>query len=196
MPPPITKEQYEQWLQTNKPDPSKVTQPQQQFDLGGLDFKNVQQPKNKPKVEQPVWKWSYDGTHLLIWKVDPEYGQPHHIEVTGINFWKYAQGRVYETFDDKEWEILVWEDRGTEEMQDDAVDAVDRWLFEHTGKTAEYVDFQSEGGYYQTIGDEGPDQEKLLTTYFGYPVKPKNQNQVDPEQELNEGFQTAVQKNE
>jgi hypothetical protein len=107
MPPPITKEQYEQWLQTNKPDPSKVTQPQQQFDLGGLDFKNVQQPKNKPKVEQPVWKWSYDGTHLLIWKVDPEYGQPHHIEVTGINFWKYAQGRVYETFDDKEWEILV-----------------------------------------------------------------------------------------
>lgn len=132
------------------------------FDSAGVDFAGT---------TQPVWKWSYDGKELTIWPVDPVHGQPHHIEITGMDFWKLAQGRVY-VDPDGTMEILVWADRASDEMQDDAVIAVDEWLLKNVGKIADEVSFQSEGGYYRTIDPQkGPDLEKLLTTYFGYPVK-------------------------
>lgn len=132
------------------------------FDTAGVEFAGTTQPK---------WKWSYNGTDLTIWPVDPVHGQPHHIEITGMEFWKLAQGRVY-VDPDGTVEITVWADRASDEMQDDAVLAVDEWLLKNVGKIADEVSFLTEGGYYRTIDpNKGPDLEKLLTTYFGYPVK-------------------------
>jgi hypothetical protein len=115
---------------------------------------------------QPIWKWSWDPTGgLLIWEVDPIYGQPHHIEVTGPNFYNLAQGRVYET-DTGGYEILVWEDRASEEWQDQAVDDVNEWLLANANKEAEDAFWQGEGGYYPTIGTGTPDTDKMIEAYF------------------------------
>lgn len=134
------------------------------FDSAGANFTGTTQPK---------WKWSFDGQKLNIWPVEQVHGQPHHIEITGMDFYKLAQGRVY-VDPDGHTEILVWEDRGTIQMQDDAINAVDAWLLKKIGKIADEVSFQSEGGYYRTIDPEaGPDMDRLMSTYFGYPVKVK-----------------------
>lgn len=143
------------------------------FDFSDYDFSNAGQQVKK--VQQPKWKWSYDGKNLLIWPVDEKYGQPHHIEMTGLNFYQLAQGRVY-VDPDGTMEITVWEDRGTEEMQDDAIDAVDEWLEQNVGKPAEYYSFHSEGGVYPNLDPTNPDMDKMMTAYFGYPVKVKKNN--------------------
>jgi hypothetical protein len=162
-------------------------------DLSQYNFSQSVTPgKRKKKVQQPWRKWSWDGKDLLIWPVDEEYGQPHHIEMTGKEFYLLAQGRVY-VDPNGHIEILVWEDRGTPEMQDDAVNAVDQYIYEHFGKIADDVEWQSEGGYYQTIDPAvGPDEEKLMSTYFGYPVKPKPQS-VDEASNLDAEFAQMAQ---
>lgn len=172
------KDNYTLWFEKQKDNrnaigQTKTSAPQdnQKFDFSNYDFSNA--GKIKKKVLQPLWKWSYDGKELMIWPVDEEYGQPHHIEMTGMQFYLLAQGRVYRD-NQGDYEILVWEDRGTEEMQEDAVEAVDDWLWAHVGKEATYIDYQSEGGIYQTLDPENPDLNKMMTAYFGYPVKVKN----------------------
>jgi hypothetical protein len=130
----------------------------------------IPQPAKNKKVtqpSQPKWKWSWEPTQgLLIWSVDPKYGQPHHIEVTGPNFYGLAQGRVYVDLDGHT-EILVWADRGSEEWQDMAVEDVDNWLEANTGAPADDVYFQSEGGFYQKIKPgQTPARDKMIQTYF------------------------------
>lgn len=129
---------------------------------------------------QPKWKWSWDPEGgLLIWRVDPKYGQPHHIEMTGPNFHQLAQGRVYVDTDGYT-EITVWEDRATPEWQEAAVEDVDAWLKTNVGREADYVDYLSEGGYYQTIDETGPDKQKMIETYFGVGF-----DKIDPQKRQN-----------
>ena len=138
------------------------------FNPNEHDWANVGQQAKKPS--QPLYKWSYDGHQLTIWPVDEYAGRPHHIEVTGLDFYKLAQGRVY---DDAEGnlEILVWEDRGTPEMQDEAIEAVDSYLKNKLGKGAEYYSFQGEGGVYQNQQPGKENWDDILTSYFQTPVK-------------------------
>jgi hypothetical protein len=140
------------------------------------------QPNNKKKKapSQPKWKWSWDPTDgLLIWSVDSKYGQPHHIEVTGPQFYQMAQGRIYVDWDGHT-EILVWSDRASEEWQDMAVEDVDNWLIAHTGKPADEVYYQSEGGFYQSINPkQTPAQDKMIQTYFQV-----NKNSMPPKKWL------------
>jgi len=143
----------------------------EKFDWGNYDFGSAGTQWTSPK--QPRWKWSYsptDGLHM--WTVDPVSGRPHHIEVTGMQFYKLAQGRVYE-YSKGNFECLVWEDRGTPELQDEAVQAVDDWLLQEVGKIADKVTFQTEGGVYQTLDPDNPDEDAMMSAYFGYPVKTK-----------------------
>jgi len=141
-----------------------------------------QQPGNAAvpqKVEQPLYKWSYDGKQLTIWPVNEKTGRPHHIEITGLDFYKLAQGRVYRDGDGN-LEILVWEDRGTEEMQDEAIEAVENYLQHKLGETADYYSFQSEGGVYKNQADpENPNWDEMLTAYMGYPIQTKKPSLVD-----------------
>lgn len=146
-----------------------------------------EKPKKPAQPSQPKWKWSWDPQGgLLIWEVDDKYGQPHHIEVTGPDFYKLAQGRVYEIYDyqpyaenpkywqiaGSEWEILVWEDRASLEWQEAAVEDVQAWLLKNTGKEAVEAYWQGEGGYYQTIQDgTEPDLDKMIEAYFGVGMK-------------------------
>lgn len=127
---------------------------------------------------QPLYKWSYDGHQLTIWPVDAIQGRPHHIEVTGLDFYKLAQGRVYRD-NEGNLEILVWEDRGTEQMQDEAIEAVDAYLKKKLGKGAEYYSFQSEGGVYRNQEPGNENWDEMLTAYFGYPVKTNKPSLLD-----------------
>jgi len=136
---------------------------------------NTHLPK---QVAQPLYKWSYDGHQLTIWPVNERSGRPHHIEITGLDFYKLAQGRVYRD-DEGNLEILVWEDRGDEVMQDEAIEAVENYLKNKLGETASYYSFQSEGGIYQKQDPENPNWDDMLTAYFGYPVKTKKPSLVD-----------------
>ena len=146
--------------------PNSVATPAQQTDPG----LGVQVQEKVPN--QPKWKWSWEPQGgLLIWEVDPKYGQPHHIEVTGPNFYNLAQGRVY-VDPDGTMEILVWEDRGTEEWQDAAVDDVEDWLWRMTGRGPDGVYYQSEGGYYGTIQPgQTPNKNRMIEAYFNVDFK-------------------------
>lgn len=138
------------------------------FDFGNYDFQSA--GANFTGTTQPKWKFSYDSiSGLNIWPVDPVQGRPHHIEVTGMDFYKLAQGRVY-VDPDGFVEILMWKDRGTAQSRNDCIDAVDAWLEHTVGKIADKVTLQSEGGY--TFDQDG-DTDKMMSTYFGYPVKVK-----------------------
>lgn len=160
--------------------PECGTEGQKVFDPMDYDFSNA--GTQVKQVEQPIYKWSFDGEQLTIWPVDTKQGRPHHIEVTGNEFYKLAQGRVYKDKDGN-LEILVWEDRGTPEMQDDAINSVDYYLKKKLGKGAAYYSMQSEGGVYQKQDPNNPNMDEILTAYFGYPVKTK---QDDPT--LSEGI--------
>lgn len=127
---------------------------------------------------QPIYKWSYDGQQLMIWPVNDTTGRPHHIEMTGLEFYKLAQGRVYQDSEGN-LEILVWEDRGTPEMQDEAIEAVDNYLKHKLGKPAEYWSFQGEGGIYQNQQPGNENWDDILTSYFQTPVKTKRQPLLD-----------------
>lgn len=174
---------------------AKITVPDDdKFDWQNYDFSNAGQ--SAKKVQQPKWKWSFDGKKLMMWPVDEKFGQPHHIEMTGMNFYKLAQGRVY-VDDNGTMEILVWEDRGTPQMQDDAIDAVDDWLEQHTGKSADYYSYQSEGGVYQGLDPANPDYDKMMTAYFGYPVKVKQDGSIDHgATELDDEFENMAKDNQ
>lgn len=140
-----------------------------------------QQPGNAAlpkKVEQPLYKWSYDGHELTIWPVNEDTGRPHHIEITGLEFYKLAQGRVYKDADGN-LEILVWEDRGNEIMQDEAIEAVEAYLQKKLGRGADYYSFQSEGGVYQKQDPNNLNWDEMLTAYMGYPIKTKKPNMWD-----------------
>lgn len=154
------------------------------FEWNDYDFGSAGQQAKK--VEQPILKWSYDGKSLTIWPVDEVQGRPHHIEVTGLQFYNLAQGRVYEDKSNGELEILIWEDRGTTQMQDEAIEAVDNYLKKKLGRGATYYGFQSEGGVYQKQDPNNPNMDEIMTAYFGYPVKTKQQDQFDPT--LSEGI--------
>lgn len=119
---------------------------------------------NTKMPAQPKWKWSWEPTNgLFIWAVDPKYGQPHHIEMTGPNFWQLAQGRVYTN--GEYTEITVWEDRGPENWQDAAVEDVEQWLAEKDIEVDDVL-WLSEGGYYRNMGDK-PSKKDMIATYFG-----------------------------
>lgn len=129
---------------------------------------------------QPRWKWSYDPIKgLNMWGVDPKQGRPHHIEMTGWEFYKLAQGRVY-IDGDGFVEILVWSDRGTYTEQDQAVEAVQIWLKEHLGRHADKVAFQSEGGVYQNLDPHNIDYDAMMSAYMGQPVKSLTRGQGNP----------------
>ena len=138
-------------------------------------LENISVPQ---KIEQPIYKWSYDGHQLLIWPVNEYTGRPHHIEVTGLEFYRLAQGRVYR---DKEGnlEILVWEDRGTPEMQDEAIEAVENYLKKKLGEEAAYYSFQTEGDVYQKQDPNNPNWDEIVSAYFQHPVKTKRQPWLD-----------------
>jgi len=163
----------------------------------------------EPSAIQPKWKWSYDGRELKVWPVDPIYGQPHHIEITGPHFYRFAQGRIYENTNGT-YDVTVWEDRGSNNMQDEAITAVDHWLFDHTGNIANDIHFLSEGGVYDEIDKENPDWDSIMQAYFGkQPEKGTkeyvlNQSpdalannyerawQEDPHEQLNQAWQEAM----
>ena len=126
---------------------------------------------------QPRWKWSYDGSRLLVWPVDPEWGRPHHIEVTGGYFYKLAQGRIY--VDDglgKDYgsqfpdyvEILVWEDRGTKEIQQQAIQLVEQWIQKEMGRPADLVSYQNEGIQWMNL-ERSPTTQEMKQHYYGIP---------------------------
>ena len=153
----------------------------EEWDPNKFDWSSVgQEPPTQQQPQQqqvkapaqPIFKWSYDGHNLQIWPVDAVQGRPHHIEVTGLDFYKLAQGRVYRDGEGN-LEILVWEDRGTPEMQDEAIESVEAYLKHKLGESASYYAFQSEGGIYQNQQPGKEDWDSMLTAYFGYPVKTK-----------------------
>lgn len=133
-------------------------------------------PEEPKKATQPRWKWSWDPEGgLLLWSVEPKQGRPHHIEVTGPNFWQLAQGRIYVN-PDGTVEILVWEDRGPEDWQDQAVEDVQSWLRGKLGLEGD-VYYQGEGGYYQTINlTKGPDRQRMTEAYFGVDFSKLDEN--------------------
>ena len=93
--------------------------------------------KPLPSKLQPRWKWSYNGNNdnLHVWPTD-EYGDPHHSEMTGQEYYKFCQGRIYVYGDgDRETitpgedvEIFVWSNRGPKQWQPAAVAKVKEWL--------------------------------------------------------------------
>jgi hypothetical protein len=134
--------------------------------FGSDQLGQIQPEKTESVSAQPRWKWSWNPQEgLLIWSVDQKYGQPHHIEITGPDFYKQAQGRVY-VDPDNFTEILVWADRGPDEWQDEAVNDVEDFLAKNLGKYADTINWQSEGGYYQTLEDADPDRDRMIATYF------------------------------
>lgn len=175
--------------------PTKDAAKIQVNDKGAFDWKNYDfsgAGQSVKKVQQPKWKWSFDGTHLQIWPVDEKFGQPHHIEITGLGFYKLAQGRVY-VDPNGTMEILVWEDRGTPEMQEAAIDAVDEWLYQQTGQEADYISYQSEGGVYPNLDPDNPDHDAMMSAYFGYPVKVKQDGSVvDAHSQLDDEYESIV----
>src|SRR5581483_9424462 len=134
---------------------------------------------------QPKWKWSFDGDNLLIWECDPATGRPHHIELTGKYFYTYAQGRIYVEKDlgsyfssphDDYIEILVWEDRGTRELQDEAVVEIQMWLKKNLGRDADQVSYQTEGIDWLGLG-KTPNSDQLLQHYYG--IDPNNEEPTE-----------------
>lgn len=157
---------------------STETNDKDKFDWGAYNFNNAGQTWTG--TTQPKWKWSFSpDTGLQIWDADPVTGRPHHIEMTGNKFYLLAQGRVY-VDPDGHFEILVWEDRGTEEEQEQAVEAVDAWLLKNTGKYADSVSYQDEGGVYQQQDPNNPDMDAIMTAYMGFPVKTKKPGEKTP----------------
>lgn len=148
------------------------------YDPTGIDWASVGQPAQKKAPTQPLYKWSYDGHQLLIWPVNEYTGRPHHIEITGLEFYKLAQGRVYRDGDGN-LEILVWEDRGTPEMQDEAIEAVENYLKKKLGEEAAYYSFQGEGDVYRKQDPDNPNWDEIMTSYFQHPVKTKRQPLLD-----------------
>lgn len=147
----------------------------EEWDPEKYNWQDITVPK---KVEQPLYKWSYDGQQLLIWPVNEYTGRPHHIEITGLQFYKLAQGRVYRDKDGN-LEILVWEDRGTPEMQDEAIEAVENYLKNKLGEEAAYYSFQTEGDVYGHQDPENPNWDEIMSAYFQTPVKTKKQPWLD-----------------
>jgi len=148
------------------------------------------------EVTQPRYKWSYGhtehtnpgpnvpGTKLLMWRVDPKHGRPHHIEVTGNNFYKYAQGRIY--IDEKDYiEILVWSDRGDPDLQDQAVEAVEDWIKNNLNRESDIVTWQSEGINWGNLGRD-PSLEEINKHYFYDPDDdvPYAMNTQDPVKQM------------
>ena len=168
----VSVEEFNKWLQSRglKPLPADFRTKRVDPAKGDPDVFGSEPPAvtEKPKAPtQPTWKWSWDPEGgLVIWPVDEKYGQPHHIEVTGPNFYNLAQGRVYEDGEGG-YEILVWEDRASDEWQEEAADEVNEWLLANTGQEASGTYWQSEGGYYQTIQGQKPDLDKMIETYYG-----------------------------
>jgi tRNA nucleotidyltransferase (CCA-adding enzyme) len=97
----------------------------------------------KGGVEQflPDFKWSFDGQHLDVWPTKDIWAQDH-FERTGDNFRNLAQGRIY--IDNGKLEIMVWENRGTEALQDQAVVAVQQWIYAHYGVKGELITYDTE----------------------------------------------------
>lgn len=131
---------------------------------------------------QPDFKWSYDGTDLLMWKVD-EWGQPHHIQVTGPKFYTLGQGRIY-TNAKGEIDLFVWEDRGTPELRQQAIWAVEDWILDHYGQPADTITYEGEGIQWMGLGRD-PNQDEIAKYYYD----PDEDNTVtfDDENEISYG---------
>lgn len=124
----------------------------------------------EPKKLQPRWKWSYNGNtdKLLVWPTD-KWGDPHHIEVTGTNYYHYCQGRIYvygegpreSIGDDEEVEIMLWKERGPEAWQAPAIEKVKEWVEENFHQQVDKVIKRSEYAYYQ-----GPVTHSDLNDYY------------------------------
>jgi len=99
-------------------------------------------PVDMTKLEQflPDYKWSWNGQHLDVWPTKSVWAEDH-FERTGENFLNLAQGRIYKNEDGIE--IMVWENRGTEVLQDQGVQACEEWIHQHYGEQA-YITYDGE----------------------------------------------------
>ena len=90
--------------------------------------------------ELPDFKWSWDGEKLDVWPTKSWQAQDH-MQRTGPDFWKFAQGRIYEDADGY-LELFVWADRGDEKLRDQAVEKVEEWIQEHYGRESDIVTYE------------------------------------------------------
>lgn len=141
--------------------------------------------------QEPWWKWSYDGKKLDIWRVNPKTGRPHHIERTGPRFYLFAQGRVYVDWNKGDMlgsqhkdfiEIVVWEDRGTQQLQDAAVQAVEQFIWTEFDRTADEVSYQDEGIDWTQLGRD-PTESEMDRHYWQIQDERPFNDGDDPEEE-------------
>jgi hypothetical protein len=131
--------------------------------------KKIYKP-NVPKTKRTVrWKWSFDGDKgkLQIWPTD-EWGDPPHIQVTGPDYYKFAQGRIYVDGDgprdsiapNEKVDVMIWQDRGSSDWQKRALATVNQWLKIHFNHQADHVSYRSEYGYWNTVDKSITDDVK------------------------------------
>lgn len=78
------------------------------------------------------YKYSFDGTDLTVWQVNPVTGDPHHFEKIGPVDGTRAEGRIY-FYGPKDIFHMVWSNRGTPYLRNMARPVVEKWVRDNLG---------------------------------------------------------------